>query len=94
MTQLTYTIQRNGQVTLPPELRAEYKLRQGDQVIFTKGANGWFIVKKEPDPIALLDQLGDMLREKGITMEEILADGEKIREQLFEERYGSAFPKD
>lgn len=94
MIQLTYTIQTDGQVTLPPQLRAEYELEQGDQVIFCKSTNGWFIMKKEPDPIALLDELGEMLRERGITMENVLADGEKIREELFEERYGSLFPKD
>ncbi len=88
MSKTTYTVQRNGQVTLPPALREEYGLKEGDQVSFLKNPNGWMIVKQNPDPIALLDQLGDVLKMKGITFEQLVEDGEEIRSQLVEEIYG------
>lgn len=88
MNKTAYTIQRNGQVTLPPALRQEYNLQAGDQVAFRRVKDGWLVTKKEIDPLALLDMMGDMLDAKGISLEELIADGEKIREQLAEEMYG------
>jgi FKBP-type peptidyl-prolyl cis-trans isomerase (trigger factor) len=36
---------------------------------------------------ALLDQVGHGLKERGITLNELLEDGEEIREEAFRERY-------
>lgn len=87
MSKIAYTVQRNGQVTLPPQLRAEYGLKMGDRVKFVRGADGWMIIKQSPDPLELLDQLGEALKEKGITLEELTADGRGIRGDLLRELY-------
>ena len=82
-----YTVQENGQVTLPKELREEYGLKKGDAVVFQKTPAGWVVRKQEPDPMQLLDELGEALRAKGITLEEWMASGREIRGELLKEKY-------
>lgn len=88
MAKTSYIVQKNGQVTLPLELREEYGLSVGDEVTFLKGDDGWIISKPEPDPLDLLDQLGDALKTKGITLDQLMADGRDIRGELVKEIYG------
>lgn len=83
-----YTIQENGQVTLPKELRREYGLRKGDTVVFERTDEGWIVRKDEPDPIKLLDELGEILAARGVTLEELIASGRDIRGEIVRERYG------
>lgn len=82
-----YVVQKNGQVTLPAELRREYGLRKGDAVVFRRKDSGWVIEKETPDPLALLEQLGVALREEGIELDEWLASGREIREAMLKEKY-------
>jgi AbrB family looped-hinge helix DNA binding protein len=83
-----YTIQENGQVTLPKELRREYGLSKGDAVTFERTDAGWVVRKEEPDPMKLLDELGALLAERGITLDELIASGRGIRGEIVRERYG------
>jgi len=84
-----YTIQENGQVTLPKELRREYGLRKGDTVVFERTAEGWVVRKEEPDPMKLLDELGALLAARGIALDELIASGRDIRGEIVRERYGA-----
>lgn len=83
-----YTIQENGQVTLPKELRREYGLHKGDTVVFERTEEGWIVRKDEPDPMKLLDELGEILAARGITLDELIASGRGIRGEIVRERYG------
>lgn len=83
-----YMIQENGQVTLPKELRREFKLRKGDAIVFERTEDGWLIRKPEPDPMKLLDELGALLEARGITLDELIASGRDIRGELVREQYG------
>lgn len=83
-----YTIQENGQVTLPKELRREYGLRKGDTVIFERTDSGWVVRKEEPDPMKLLDELGALLAAQGIALDDLIASGRDIRGEIVRERYG------
>ncbi len=83
-----YTIQENGQVTLPKELRREYGLRKGDTVVFERTEEGWIVRKDEPDPMKLLDELGEILAARGVTLEELIASGRDIRGAIVREQYG------
>lgn len=42
----------------------------------------------DPDPMKLLDELGAMLKERGITLDELIASGRDIRGEIIRERYG------
>ena len=83
-----YTIQENGQVTLPAEWREKYGLKKGDLVTFQETDDGLLISPREALAMKLLDDIGEALKEKGITLEELLDSGEKIRQELYDEKYG------
>jgi len=83
-----YTIQDNGQVTLPIEFRKKYGLKKGDVVVFRETEDGLLISPREALAMKLLDELGDALKEKGISLDEMLASGEEIRKELIREKYG------
>jgi AbrB family looped-hinge helix DNA binding protein len=83
-----YTIQENGQVTLPKALRREYQLRKGDEVVFERIEEGWIIRKQEPDPMKLLDELGTVLAARGITLDELITSGRDIRGEIVREQFG------
>lgn len=83
-----YTIQENGQVTLPKELRREYGLRKGDTVVFERTEEGWIVRKDEPDPMKPLDELGKILAARGVTLDDLIAAGRDIRGEIVREQYG------
>ena len=82
-----YTIQENGQVTLPLEFRKKYGLKKGDVVIFKETDDGLLISARETLAMNLLDEIGEVLEEKGITLDELLAAGRDIRQEIYDEKY-------
>ncbi len=82
-----YTIQENGQVTLPKEFRREFGLRQGDVVVFERTDQGWFIRPDSDDPMRLLNQLGAILTAQGIALDDLIASGRELRGEIVRERY-------
>lgn len=83
----TYTIQENGQITLPAEWRRRYGLKKGDPVMFKETEEGLLISPKEAQVLSLLDEIGESLKAKGITLEELIESGREIRQELYEEKY-------
>jgi AbrB family looped-hinge helix DNA binding protein len=83
-----YTLQENGQVTLPAEWREKNHLKKGDVLSFIETDEGLLIMPKRVLAAKLLDEIGDALREKGITLEELLESGREIRSELARETYG------
>ena len=82
-----YTIQENGQVTLPLEFRKKYGLKKGDVVIFKETDDGLLISARETLAMNLLDEIGEVLQEKGITLDELIAAGRDIRQEIYDEKY-------
>jgi AbrB family looped-hinge helix DNA binding protein len=83
----TYTIQENGQITLPADWRRRYGLKKGDAVVFKETEEGLLISPKEAQVLSLLDEIGESLKAKGITLEELIESGREIRQELYEEKY-------
>ncbi len=84
----TYTIQENGQVTLPIEWREKYGLKKGDVVSFVETDQGLMVVPQALLAMEALDEIGKALKEKGVTLEELLESGREIRGDLLKELYG------
>ena len=84
----TYIIQENGQVTLPVEWREKYGLKKGDVVLFEETEEGLLISPRQALAMKLLDEMGEALEEKGITLEELIERGREIRDEMVEEKYG------
>ena len=81
-------IQEKGQVTLPAKLRRKLGLKKGDLVAVTETEEGVLITPQEVIAMRALDRLGAMLREQGITLEELIESGREIRGQIIREKYG------
>ena len=88
MTKKVYTIQENGQITLPIEFRRKYNLKKGDVIVFEETDEGLVINPREAQVMQLMDELGEALKQKGLTLEEMIELGEEIRKQLIREKYG------
>jgi bifunctional DNA-binding transcriptional regulator/antitoxin component of YhaV-PrlF toxin-antitoxin module len=84
-----YIIQENGQVTLPIEFRCRYNLKKGDAIVFKETAEGLPIGPREALGMKLLDEIGDELEARGISLDERIASGRDIRREIFDEKYAS-----
>jgi len=80
-------VQEKGQVTIPAGIRRKLGLKKGDLVAFVETEQGVLISPQEVIAMDILDRMGQVLREKGVTLEELIEDGRKIRGALLEEEY-------
>jgi AbrB family looped-hinge helix DNA binding protein len=81
-------VQEKGQVTIPSALRQKWGLKPGDLVGFEETERGILITRQEVVALDALDKIGEMLRERGVTLEEWIESGREIRGNLIEEEYG------
>lgn len=81
-------IQEKGQVTIPASIRRKMGLKKGDLIAFIETDEGVVITRQEVVALDLLKEIGDSLKAKGITLEELLEDGRDIRGDLLKEMYG------
>ena len=80
-------VQEKGQVTIPVEIRRKWNLEKGDLVAFVETEQGVMISPREVVAMEALDRVGEALKERGITLEELIESGREIRSQLLEEEY-------
>lgn len=88
MGKKTYVIQERGQITLPADLRRKFGLKKGDTVVFEETPDGILISPRETLVMRLLDEIGDELRQRGVTLEDLIESGREIRQQIYDETYG------
>ncbi|HZQ99359.1 MAG TPA: AbrB/MazE/SpoVT family DNA-binding domain-containing protein [Chloroflexota bacterium] len=81
-------VQDKGQVTLPAEMRRRLGLKKGDLVAFVETDEGYLLSSKVAAAMKALDQIGEALREKGVTPKEWMDSGRTIRGRLLKKRYG------
>jgi AbrB family looped-hinge helix DNA binding protein len=72
----------------PAEIRKKLGLKKGDLVAFVETEQGVLLSPQEVIASEALDQVGRILREKGLTLEELMESGREIRGKLVEEEYG------
>jgi AbrB family looped-hinge helix DNA binding protein len=82
-----YTIQENGQVTLPVDWREKYGLKKGDVVSFVETDQGLLVVPREVLALEALDRIGQTLKERGISLDNMIESGREIRQDLYDEKY-------
>ena len=81
-------VQEKGQVTIPAEIRRKWGLKKGDLVAFIETEQGVLISPQEIIAMDALDRIGEVLQEKGLTLEELMESGREIRGKLLEKEYG------
>ena len=85
-------VQEKGQVTLPASVRTRLGLKKGDLVAVEETPEGVLITPQVVVALRDLDQIGTALREQGVTLDEWVASGREIREELYREQYGNESP--
>jgi AbrB family looped-hinge helix DNA binding protein len=86
-------VQENGQVTIPLEIRQKLGLKKGDLVTFVETETGVVIKPAELIVTEALDENGKALKDRGVSLEELIERGREIRGRLIEERCGLADPR-
>jgi antitoxin PrlF len=81
-------MQEKGQVTIPTEIRKKLGLKRGDLVAVMETPEGVFITPQQVVATKALDSIGDILKEKGLSLAELIDQGRDIRTDLLQETYG------
>jgi antitoxin PrlF len=81
-------VQEKGQVTIPLEIRQKLNLKKGDLVTFVETEDGVMIKPAEVIVAEALDEIGKVLKEKGVSLEELVERSRTIRGGLVEKEYG------
>ena len=81
-------VQEKGQVTLPSELREKLGLKKGDLVSVVETNEGVLISPQEIVATKALDRIGDALKGKGLSLEELIESGRETRGAIMEKKYG------
>ena len=81
-------VQEKGQVTLPADVRRNLGLKKGDFVSVAETDDGILITPQEVLAMQALDQIGEALRAKGLTLEELIESGREIRGKVIDEEDG------
>ncbi|MGH2368988.1 MAG: AbrB/MazE/SpoVT family DNA-binding domain-containing protein [Chloroflexota bacterium] len=81
-------VQEKGQITLPAESRRRLGLKKGDLVAVVETPEGVLITRQEVLASRALDRIGEALKERGLSLEELIESGREERASLLEERYG------
>jgi antitoxin PrlF len=81
-------VQKRGQVTIPIELRRKLGIEEGGIVAFIETEGGVLISPREVLAMDALDRIGEVLREQGISLEELIESGREIRGRMVGEECG------
>ncbi len=87
MSTMVVRVQEKGQVTIPLEIRRKLKIKKGDYVTFVETETGVVIKPAELIVSEMLDQIGAALKEKGISLEELIESGRELRQEIYNEKY-------
>ena len=87
-------VQQRGQVTVPIEGHRKLGIEEGGLVAFIETEGGILISPREDLAMDALDGVGKILKERGISLEELIESGREIREQMVEENCGGDAEED
>jgi AbrB family looped-hinge helix DNA binding protein len=90
MSTTTIQIRSKGVITLPKDLRRQYRLNEGDILTLVDLGDGFFLLTSQHLPTArLADQVGQVLDEAGATLDDLLQTLDEERERYYQEHYVS-----
>jgi AbrB family looped-hinge helix DNA binding protein len=81
-------MQEKGQVTIPTEIRKKLGLKRGDLVAVMETPEEVFITPQQVLAAKALDSIGNILKEKGLSLAEVISSGRQIRGDILQETYG------
>lgn len=68
-------VQERGQVTIPAQFRKKYGIEKGDVVAFVETEDGLVIKRREVVATEALEEIGRILREQGVELNDLLVGG-------------------
>jgi antitoxin PrlF len=80
-------IQEKGQVTIPTDIRKRLGLKKGDRVSFIETEQGVLISPQEVVAIDALDKIGKILKENGLSLEDMMERGRETRGNIIAKKY-------
>lgn len=83
-------VQEKGQITLPAELRRKLGLKKGDLVAIEETQEGLLITSQEVIAMKVLNRVGEALRQRGLSLEELIESGRDVRSQIIEEQHDTS----
>jgi AbrB family looped-hinge helix DNA binding protein len=87
---LAIKVAKRGTITLPKSLRDRYEIKEGDGLTLLD-LGGVFVLSRAPSQVdELADRIGDALRERGETLESMLAVLREERDRAFAQQYPQA----
>jgi AbrB family looped-hinge helix DNA binding protein len=78
-------MQEKGQVTIPTDIRKKLGLKRGDLVAVMETPDGVFITPQQVVATKALDSIGDILKEQGLSIDELIASGRQDRGDILQE---------
>jgi len=81
-------VQAGGQVTLPAAVRKRLRLKTGDLLLVLETPEGILLAPRAVVAAKALDRIGQVLREQGLSLDELIESGREARGRLIEEQYG------
>jgi antitoxin PrlF len=81
-------VQEKGQVTIPQEIRKKLGLKRGDLVAVMETPDGVFITPQQVMATKALDSIGNILKEQGLSLAEVINSGRELRTDTLQETYG------
>ena len=87
-------IQEKGQVTLPSQIRKKLSLKKGALIAVMETKEGVLLTPQEIVATKALDRIGQILKEKGVSLEKLIESGREKRGRLIEKQYGIRPGKD
>ena len=88
MTVNTIQIRKKGSLTLPAELREKYDLDEGDVFTLIDLGEGSFLLTPRLSQVNRLgDRVAEILKEEGVSQEELLNALDEERQRYYREHY-------
>ncbi|MBN2302903.1 MAG: AbrB/MazE/SpoVT family DNA-binding domain-containing protein [Anaerolineae bacterium] len=81
-------VDAEGKLTLPAELRESLGLQADDTLKIVQTGEHVLLIPKRLLVPEFAGYMSQLLADKGLTVDNLLASGEDIRDELFQERYG------
>jgi bifunctional DNA-binding transcriptional regulator/antitoxin component of YhaV-PrlF toxin-antitoxin module len=84
----TIQLRKKGVITVPVEMRRKYDLSEGNVFTLVELGQGAFMLAPGVSEIDRLgDRTADLLREQGVSYDDLLEALEEEREQYYKEKY-------
>lgn len=81
-------VRDRGRVTIPASVRAKYGLEKGAALVLTEEEDRLVLYPSQEEYVeAVLDRVGNALKEQGVTLKEVLRQDEEASIELLRERH-------